>query len=68
MAEEGSGFGTPTNRVTILAAGGSEEALPLLPKREVAERILDRVVAALDARDAAAQTGDDEPQQETRVP
>ena len=27
------------------------------PKREVAERILDRVVAALDARDAAAQTG-----------
>jgi phosphopantothenoylcysteine decarboxylase/phosphopantothenate--cysteine ligase len=68
VAEEGSGFGTPTNRVTILGAGGSEEALPLLPKREVAERILDRVVGALDARDAAAQTGDDEPQQETRVP
>ena len=28
VAEEGSGFGTPTNRVTILGAGGSEEALP----------------------------------------
>jgi phosphopantothenoylcysteine decarboxylase/phosphopantothenate--cysteine ligase len=72
VAEEGSGFGTATNRVTILAADGTQEALPLLPKREVAERILDRVVAALDARDAAAQTGDDEspdePPQEVRVP
>jgi phosphopantothenoylcysteine decarboxylase / phosphopantothenate---cysteine ligase len=76
VAEEGSGFGTPTNRVTILAADGTEAALPLLPKREVADRILDRVVAALDARDAAAldardaaaQTGGDEPSQETRVP
>jgi phosphopantothenoylcysteine decarboxylase/phosphopantothenate--cysteine ligase len=73
VAEEGSGFGTPTNRVTILAADGTTDALPLLPKREVAERILDRVVgaldardAALDARDAAAQTGADEPPQETR--
>ncbi len=46
----------------------TEEALPLLPKREVAERILDRLVAALDARDAAAQTGSPEPQQESRVP
>ncbi|HYN48915.1 MAG TPA: bifunctional phosphopantothenoylcysteine decarboxylase/phosphopantothenate synthase [Candidatus Nanopelagicales bacterium] len=68
VAEEGSGFGTLTNRVTLVAADGTEAALPLLPKREVAERILDRVVAALDARDAAAQTGGDEPQQETRVP
>ncbi len=68
VAEAGSGFGTPTNRVTILAADGTEEALPLLPKREVAERILDRVVVALDARGAAAQTGSPEPQQESRVP
>jgi len=57
VAEPGSGFGTDTNRVTILAADGSEEALPLLPKGEVADRVLDRVAAALDARDAAAQTG-----------
>jgi len=56
VAEPGSGFGSDTNRVTILAADGSQEALPLLPKREVADRILDRVAAALDARDAAAQT------------
>ena len=68
VAEEGSGFGTATNRVTILAADGTEAALPLLAKREVAERILDRVVAALDARDAAAQTGGVEPPQESRVP
>ncbi len=56
VAEEGSGFGTTTNRVTILAADGTQQALPLLPKREVADRILDRVVRALDARDAGAQT------------
>ena len=68
VAEEGSGFGTATNRVTLVGADGTEDALPLLPKREVAERILDRVVAALDARDAAAQTGDVEFPQETRVP
>jgi len=68
VAEEGSGFGTPTNRVTLVAADGTEDALALLPKREVAERILDRVAVALDARDAAAQTGGDEPPEETRVP
>jgi phosphopantothenoylcysteine decarboxylase / phosphopantothenate---cysteine ligase len=64
VAEEGSGFGTATNRVTILAADGTEEALPLLPKREVADRILDRVAAALDARDRAAQTAGHVPPQE----
>ena len=52
VAEPGSGFGTDTNRVTILAADGSSEALPLLSKREVADRLLDRVAAALDERDA----------------
>jgi phosphopantothenoylcysteine decarboxylase / phosphopantothenate---cysteine ligase len=57
VAEPGSGFGTDTNRVVILAADGAREDLPLLPKREVADRLLDRVVAALDARDAPAHTG-----------
>jgi phosphopantothenoylcysteine decarboxylase/phosphopantothenate--cysteine ligase len=56
VSEPGSGFGTDTNRVVILDRGGTEEALPLLTKREVADRILDRVARALDARDAAAQT------------
>jgi phosphopantothenoylcysteine decarboxylase/phosphopantothenate--cysteine ligase len=68
VTEEGSGFGKATNRVTLVAADGTEDALPLLPKREVAERILDRVAAALDARDAAAQTGEVDPPQEARVP
>jgi phosphopantothenoylcysteine decarboxylase/phosphopantothenate--cysteine ligase len=56
VAEAGSGFGTDTNRVTILSADGPEQALPLLSKREVADRILDRVAAALDDRDASTQT------------
>lgn len=57
VAEPGSGFGTDTNRVSILAADGSRVDLPLQSKRAVAEAILDRVAAALDARDAAGQTG-----------
>ncbi len=57
VAEAGSGFGTETNRVTILGTDGSRAELPLLPKRAVADEILDRVVRVLDARDGAAQTG-----------
>jgi phosphopantothenoylcysteine decarboxylase/phosphopantothenate--cysteine ligase len=57
VAEPGSGFGTDTNRVTILAADGAAEALPIQSKREVADALLDRVVRLLDERDAAAQTG-----------
>ena len=65
VAEAGSGFGTDTNRVTILAAGGERTELPQLPKREVADRVLDLVAAALDERDRAAQTGlDREPASE----
>jgi phosphopantothenoylcysteine decarboxylase/phosphopantothenate--cysteine ligase len=56
VAEAGSGFGTDTNRVSILAADGSREDLPLQSKRAVADRLLDRVARALDERDAAAQT------------
>ncbi len=36
-----AGFAVDTNRVTLLAADGSVEALPLMSKAEVAERILD---------------------------
>jgi phosphopantothenoylcysteine decarboxylase/phosphopantothenate--cysteine ligase len=36
-----------TNVVKILDAGGGVEELPLLSKREVAGRVLDRVVALL---------------------
>ena len=65
VAEAGSGFGTDTNRVSILAADGSHTDLPLLTKREVADEILDRVAAALDARGTATQT--DPVTQETRA-
>jgi phosphopantothenoylcysteine decarboxylase/phosphopantothenate--cysteine ligase len=47
VSEPGSGFGTETNRVTIFATDGSTDALPLLPKREVADRILDRIARLL---------------------
>jgi phosphopantothenoylcysteine decarboxylase/phosphopantothenate--cysteine ligase len=56
VSEAGSGFGTDTNRVSILAADGSREDLPLQTKRGVADALLDRVAVALDERDAAAQT------------
>ena len=61
VSEPGSGFGTDTNRVTILDRGGLVDQLPMLNKREVADRILDRVSRALDARDEAAQTADARP-------
>jgi phosphopantothenoylcysteine decarboxylase/phosphopantothenate--cysteine ligase len=41
--EEGAGFDTFTNRVTILARAGEPQELPLMSKDEVAEEILDRV-------------------------
>ena len=56
VSEAGSGFGTDTNRVTILTADGEHAELPLLAKRAVADLLLDRVARALDDRDAAAQT------------
>ena len=56
MAEPGSGFGTDTNRVTILSADGTEEPFPLMAKRAVADLVLDRVATALDERAAASQT------------
>ena len=57
VAEEGSGFGTDTNHVWMIASDGTQVDLPLRSKRAVADEILDRVAAALDARDGTAQTG-----------
>jgi len=56
VSEPGSGFGTDTNRVTILSAGGAKDELPMQSKRAVADAILDRVAVALDARDGGRQT------------
>ena len=38
-----SGFGADTNKVTLIDKKGIVESLPLMTKREVADRILDRV-------------------------
>lgn len=45
--DEGSGFGTDTNRVTILGADGSLDELPLISKKRVAEEIIARAGAQL---------------------
>lgn len=42
-----SGFASDTNRVTLISREGLEEALPVLSKAEVAERILERAMALL---------------------
>jgi phosphopantothenoylcysteine decarboxylase/phosphopantothenate--cysteine ligase len=47
--EPGAGFEVETNRVVLLAPGVPDEALPLMPKSEVADRILDRVEQVLAA-------------------
>jgi phosphopantothenoylcysteine decarboxylase/phosphopantothenate--cysteine ligase len=45
VTEDGAGFGTDTNVVRLVDAGGLDELLPVLPKEEVAERVLDWVAA-----------------------
>lgn len=45
--EEGAGFGGTTNRVTLLGRDRAHEELPLLPKDEVAEELLDRVATIM---------------------
>ncbi|MDT8435371.1 MAG: bifunctional phosphopantothenoylcysteine decarboxylase/phosphopantothenate--cysteine ligase CoaBC [Gemmatimonadota bacterium] len=43
----GEGFEADTNRVTLVDADGNVDELPLLPKPEVADRLLDRLEARL---------------------
>ena len=45
LNDEGAGFAGDTNRVTLIDVEGQEEALPLLSKSAVADRILDWVRA-----------------------
>jgi len=47
ITDPDSGFGADTNRVTLIDGDGRVENLPLLTKREVAGKILDRVVKLL---------------------
>jgi phosphopantothenoylcysteine decarboxylase/phosphopantothenate--cysteine ligase len=44
VSEAGSGFGTDTNKVTIIEPNGPTEAWPQMSKRQVADRLLDRVI------------------------
>jgi phosphopantothenoylcysteine decarboxylase/phosphopantothenate--cysteine ligase len=50
VSAAGAGFGTETNLVTIIDAGGHAEELPVLSKYEVAQRILERVARLIAAR------------------
>jgi len=53
VAEEGSGFGTDTNHVTLVVPGADDEQWPLMSKRQVADRLWDRVAAARASRGRA---------------
>jgi phosphopantothenoylcysteine decarboxylase/phosphopantothenate--cysteine ligase len=50
-----AGFGADTNRVVLIDRQGGREELPLLPKYDVANRLLDRILPLLRRR---AQAGD----------
>ena len=44
ITKEGAGFDTDTNIATIITRTGGEIELPKMPKRELADRVLDEVV------------------------
>ncbi len=44
ITREGAGFNSDTNIATILTCGGEAIDLPKMPKRELADRILDEIV------------------------
>lgn len=49
VTREGAGFGTDTNAVVFIDSGGVAETLPLLPKAEVAKRLLRRIAGQISA-------------------
>lgn len=52
----GSGFGSDTNRVVLLSHHDEAEELPLLSKRDVADRILDRMLTLRTGRLSSKKT------------
>jgi phosphopantothenoylcysteine decarboxylase/phosphopantothenate--cysteine ligase len=48
ISAKDAGFGTDTNRVTLIDATGKSEPLPLAAKAEVADLIIERVAALLE--------------------
>jgi len=53
VAEDGSGFGTDTNRVTVIEPDGPTEAWPQMSKRQVADRLLDRLISLRTGKSAS---------------
>jgi phosphopantothenoylcysteine decarboxylase/phosphopantothenate--cysteine ligase len=53
VSEPGSGFGTETNRVTIIEPGREPEPWPLAPKAKVAHDLLDRLLTLRAAASAS---------------
>jgi len=47
ITAQDAGFGADTNRVSLLDSTGGVESLPLMSKYEVAEAVLERVLAIL---------------------
>ena len=50
ITDASSSFGADTNKVTLISRDGNVENLPLLTKREVADKILDRVLELLNQK------------------
>ena len=47
LHDKGAGFGKGTNKITLISADGSNEEIPVLPKREVAKVLWNRIVKGL---------------------
>ena len=50
ITDKNNSFSSNTNKVTIISRKGKVESLPILTKKEVADRILDKVVGILDGK------------------
>lgn len=50
VTEPGSGFGTDTNRVVVIDGDAHTESWPLMSKKEVASRLMDRIGAEVAER------------------
>jgi phosphopantothenoylcysteine decarboxylase/phosphopantothenate--cysteine ligase len=50
ITADDAGFATDTNRVTLIAADGSREELPLMAKSAVAEVVLERIEELLEEK------------------
>lgn len=47
LRDAGSGFGTDTNKVTVISADGSHTSLPLMSKKDVARRLISIINSSL---------------------